>query len=214
MKFGHQTETAETRRFQRFPGRKLKGSESDVKTETSSPRQGYGSREATPRTRPFVPHSSREACACVASWTTSAVDAGTASDRGTYSARETARDVTDDGGPEFAGEGQIPQAGHVASSSPPRSRCDTASDRGLPPRCETTPIKDSPSPPTAAPTRGGEAIPQLARLWPAGAPIARSRAPFPRTADRAYRWVARHRERLGRVLGERACAVDPADRDQ
>jgi predicted DCC family thiol-disulfide oxidoreductase YuxK len=61
---------------------------------------------------------------------------------------------------------------------------------------------------------GGEAIPQLARLLPAGAPIARSRAPFPRTADRAYRWVAGHRERLGRVLGERACAADPAERDQ
>ncbi len=60
---------------------------------------------------------------------------------------------------------------------------------------------------------GGAAVPQLARLLPAGAPIAALASAFPRTADRAYRWVARHRERLGRVLGERACAVDPAERD-
>jgi predicted DCC family thiol-disulfide oxidoreductase YuxK len=60
---------------------------------------------------------------------------------------------------------------------------------------------------------GGEAVPQLARLLPAGAPIAALASTFPRTADRAYRWVARHRERLGRVLGEQACAVDPAERD-
>ena len=54
------------------------------------------------------------------------------------------------------------------------------------------------------------------RCWggdPAGAPIAPIASAFPRTADRAYRWVTRHRERLGRVLGERACAVDPAERD-
>ena len=61
---------------------------------------------------------------------------------------------------------------------------------------------------------GGEAVPQLARLLPAGAPIAALASAFPRATDRAYRWVARHRERLGRVLGERACAVDPAERDR
>jgi predicted DCC family thiol-disulfide oxidoreductase YuxK len=61
---------------------------------------------------------------------------------------------------------------------------------------------------------GGEAVPQLARLLPAGAPIAALASAFPRTTDRAYRWVSRHRERLGRVLGERACAVDPAERDR
>ena len=58
---------------------------------------------------------------------------------------------------------------------------------------------------------GGGAVPQLARLLPAGAPIAALTSAFPRTTDRAYRWVARHRERLGRVLGERAC--DPTERD-
>jgi len=49
---------------------------------------------------------------------------------------------------------------------------------------------------------------------PAGAPIAALASAFPRATNRAYRWVARHRERLGRVLGERACAVDPAERDR
>jgi predicted DCC family thiol-disulfide oxidoreductase YuxK len=60
---------------------------------------------------------------------------------------------------------------------------------------------------------GGAAVPQLARLLPASAPIAALATAFPRTADRAYRWVATHRERLGRVLGEQACAVDLAERD-
>jgi predicted DCC family thiol-disulfide oxidoreductase YuxK len=35
---------------------------------------------------------------------------------------------------------------------------------------------------------GGAAVPQLARLLPAGAPIAALASTFPRTADRAYRW--------------------------
>jgi predicted DCC family thiol-disulfide oxidoreductase YuxK len=61
---------------------------------------------------------------------------------------------------------------------------------------------------------GGAAVPQLARLLPAGAPTAALASTFPRTADRAYRWVARHRGRLGRVLGERACAVDPTEQDR
>jgi predicted DCC family thiol-disulfide oxidoreductase YuxK len=59
---------------------------------------------------------------------------------------------------------------------------------------------------------GGEAVPHLARLLPAGTPIAVLVGTFPRMTDRAYRWVARHRDRLGRVLGEQACAVDPISR--
>jgi predicted DCC family thiol-disulfide oxidoreductase YuxK len=59
---------------------------------------------------------------------------------------------------------------------------------------------------------GGEAVPHLARLLPAGTPIASLGSTFPRTTDRAYRWVAGHRDRLGRVLGEHACAVDPTRR--
>jgi predicted DCC family thiol-disulfide oxidoreductase YuxK len=59
---------------------------------------------------------------------------------------------------------------------------------------------------------GGEAVPHLARLLPGGTPIALLASTLPRTTDRAYRWVARHRDRLGSVLGEQACAVDPRRR--
>jgi predicted DCC family thiol-disulfide oxidoreductase YuxK len=59
---------------------------------------------------------------------------------------------------------------------------------------------------------GGEAVPHLARLLPAGTPIALLASTFPRTTVRAYRWVARHRDRLGSVLGEQTCAVDPTRR--
>lgn len=59
---------------------------------------------------------------------------------------------------------------------------------------------------------GGQAVSPLARLLPAGAPIAWLASAFPRTTDRAYWWVARHRDRLGRALGERVCAVDPVRR--
>jgi predicted DCC family thiol-disulfide oxidoreductase YuxK len=59
---------------------------------------------------------------------------------------------------------------------------------------------------------GGAAAAPLARLLPAGAPVAFLADTFPRTTDRLYRWVARHRDELGRRLGEHACAVDPRDR--
>jgi predicted DCC family thiol-disulfide oxidoreductase YuxK len=55
---------------------------------------------------------------------------------------------------------------------------------------------------------GGEAVSHLARLLPAGTPIALLASTFPRTTDRAYQWVARHRDRLGTLLGEQACAID------
>lgn len=58
----------------------------------------------------------------------------------------------------------------------------------------------------------GDAVPQLARLLPAGAPIARLATAFPGVTNRAYRWVAGNRERLGRALGEQACSVDPSRR--
>jgi predicted DCC family thiol-disulfide oxidoreductase YuxK len=61
-------------------------------------------------------------------------------------------------------------------------------------------------------TSGGAAAAPLARLLPAGAPVAILAETFPRTTDRLYRWVARHRDDLGRRLGEDACAVDPRDR--
>jgi predicted DCC family thiol-disulfide oxidoreductase YuxK len=59
---------------------------------------------------------------------------------------------------------------------------------------------------------GGGAIGPMARLLPAGTPVAFLAETFPRSTDRLYRWVARNRDKLGRWLGERACAVDPSER--
>jgi predicted DCC family thiol-disulfide oxidoreductase YuxK len=59
---------------------------------------------------------------------------------------------------------------------------------------------------------GGAATAPLARLLPGGAPIAFLAETFPRTTDRLYRWLARHRDALGRRLGEEACSVDPSRR--
>ena len=59
---------------------------------------------------------------------------------------------------------------------------------------------------------GGAATGPLARLLPAGAPLAFLADTFPRGTDRLYRWVARNRDTLGRRLGEQACAVDPSER--
>lgn len=57
---------------------------------------------------------------------------------------------------------------------------------------------------------GGAATGPMARLLPAGAPVALLAETFPRSTDRLYRWVARNRDTLGRRLGEQACAVDPS----
>jgi predicted DCC family thiol-disulfide oxidoreductase YuxK len=59
---------------------------------------------------------------------------------------------------------------------------------------------------------GGAAAAPLARLLPAGAPVALLAETLPRSTDRLYRWVARNRDMLGRRLGEKACAVDPSRR--
>ncbi len=61
-------------------------------------------------------------------------------------------------------------------------------------------------------TSGGAAVPAVLRLLPAGAPLAVAAARFPRVTDRAYAWIAAHRDRIGRLLGTKACAVDPSDR--
>ena len=57
---------------------------------------------------------------------------------------------------------------------------------------------------------GGAATAPIARLLPAGAPVAILADTFPGTTDRAYRWLARHRGWLSGRLGARACAVDPS----
>ncbi len=59
---------------------------------------------------------------------------------------------------------------------------------------------------------GGDAVATLARLLPGGAPVAALAAVMPGPTRWAYGWVAAHRDRLGRVLGERACGVRPAER--
>jgi predicted DCC family thiol-disulfide oxidoreductase YuxK len=57
---------------------------------------------------------------------------------------------------------------------------------------------------------GGAAVAPLARLLPLGAPVAAMAAAAPRTTERLYRAVARHRGALGRAVGVAACTVDPA----
>jgi predicted DCC family thiol-disulfide oxidoreductase YuxK len=62
---------------------------------------------------------------------------------------------------------------------------------------------------------GGDAVAPMLRLLPGGAPLAALASAAPGATRVAYRWVSRHRGRLGRILGERACAVDPvAARDR
>ena len=58
----------------------------------------------------------------------------------------------------------------------------------------------------------GDALAPLVRLLPAGTPAAALAEAFPRATERAYRWIARHRESLGSALGVEACRVDPERR--
>lgn len=58
---------------------------------------------------------------------------------------------------------------------------------------------------------GGAAMAPLLRMLPGGRPLAALAEALPGPTERAYRLVARHRGRLGRVLG-RACAADPRAR--
>jgi predicted DCC family thiol-disulfide oxidoreductase YuxK len=53
----------------------------------------------------------------------------------------------------------------------------------------------------------GRAVVPLLRLLPGGRPLAVVAESFPRTTDRLYDWVSRHRERLGSLLGAQRCAV-------
>lgn len=55
----------------------------------------------------------------------------------------------------------------------------------------------------------GAAVPALLRLLPGGALVAWLPAAAPRTTDRCYRWLARHRGTFGVWLGEERCEVVP-----
>jgi predicted DCC family thiol-disulfide oxidoreductase YuxK len=56
----------------------------------------------------------------------------------------------------------------------------------------------------------GRAAPHLFRLLPGGRPLAGIAATFPSTTERMYRWVSDHRETLARLVGEKACSIDPS----
>jgi predicted DCC family thiol-disulfide oxidoreductase YuxK len=58
----------------------------------------------------------------------------------------------------------------------------------------------------------GRAVAPLLRLLPAGAPLAAVAAAFPRITDHLYDWTARHRGRLGALLGAQRCAVHPSEK--
>jgi predicted DCC family thiol-disulfide oxidoreductase YuxK len=57
---------------------------------------------------------------------------------------------------------------------------------------------------------GGAAVPRVLELLPGGRPLAALADRFPRATERAYRWVAHRRGRIGGLLGREACAVDPS----
>jgi predicted DCC family thiol-disulfide oxidoreductase YuxK len=56
----------------------------------------------------------------------------------------------------------------------------------------------------------GAAAAPLAELLPGGRPLAAAFRRFPRTTERAYRWVAAHRDLLARLLRiDATCAIRP-----
>ena len=56
----------------------------------------------------------------------------------------------------------------------------------------------------------GAAIPPVMRRLPGGGPVATLAATFPGLTERMYGLAVRHRTRLGRMLGQQACSVDPS----
>ena len=64
--------------------------------------------------------------------------------------------------------------------------------------------------PDGAVRSAGAALPPTLRLLPGGRPLAAVAAISPTATEGAYRWVARHRGRLARIVGQRACAVNPS----
>jgi predicted DCC family thiol-disulfide oxidoreductase YuxK len=57
---------------------------------------------------------------------------------------------------------------------------------------------------------GGAALGPVLRALPGGFPAAVIVERFPRTTESVYRLVSANRLRLGAVLGQAACAVDPS----
>jgi predicted DCC family thiol-disulfide oxidoreductase YuxK len=57
---------------------------------------------------------------------------------------------------------------------------------------------------------GAAAVAPLARMLPGGRPIAYVAELFPGLTRLAYRLVARHRGTLGRLIGAKACSIDPS----
>jgi predicted DCC family thiol-disulfide oxidoreductase YuxK len=60
---------------------------------------------------------------------------------------------------------------------------------------------------------GGQAVRVILAELPGGRMLASIAASFPGATEWGYRLVARHRNRLGRLLGQRACSVDPTSSD-
>jgi predicted DCC family thiol-disulfide oxidoreductase YuxK len=56
---------------------------------------------------------------------------------------------------------------------------------------------------------GGQAVRVILAELPGGGLLASIAGAFPGATETTYRLVARHREGLGRLLGQRACSVDP-----
>ena len=57
---------------------------------------------------------------------------------------------------------------------------------------------------------GAAAVAPLARMLPGGRPVAYVAELFPGLTRHAYGLVARHRGTLGRLIGAKACSVDPS----
>jgi predicted DCC family thiol-disulfide oxidoreductase YuxK len=60
---------------------------------------------------------------------------------------------------------------------------------------------------------GGDAVPRILEALPGGRPLAVPAAAAPGLTRLLYRAVAGRRDRLGALLGQQACAVDPSRRD-
>ncbi len=63
-------------------------------------------------------------------------------------------------------------------------------------------------------TSAGAAIAPLLRMLPLGRFLAPAPEAFPAATEWLYRWTAEHRDRLGRAIGAKACAIDPKRRQE